>query len=255
MLVKVGCCGFPVKRSVYAAHLSVVEVQQTFYEPPRLSSVRQWRTEMPPEFEFTLKAWQLITHEPRSPTYRRLKTMLTPEELLQAGGFKPTGVVRRAWEVTREMALALHARVILFQCPASFAPSPENIENLRRFFEEVDRGGWLLAWEPRGAWPREEVAQLCRELQLIPALDPWATPPIPGPVAYFRLHGLKGYRYSYTEADLHKLINFLTQQKEAYVFFNNMSMWEDARRFSQLFSEKFLNPPPSSPASGGRGLG
>jgi uncharacterized protein YecE (DUF72 family) len=57
----------------------VVEVQQTFYEPPADTTIRRWRARAPAAFEFTLKAWQLITHEPSSPTFRRLKRPLTVE--------------------------------------------------------------------------------------------------------------------------------------------------------------------------------
>jgi len=32
--------------------------------------------------------------------------------------------------------------------------------------------------------------ELCRELDLVPAMDPFATPPFAGPLAYFRLHGI-----------------------------------------------------------------
>ncbi|MHC1610664.1 MAG: DUF72 domain-containing protein [Candidatus Methanospirareceae archaeon] len=33
----------------------------------------RWRLRAPKEFEFTVKAWQLITHEPTSPTYRKAR--------------------------------------------------------------------------------------------------------------------------------------------------------------------------------------
>ncbi len=50
----------------------MLELQKTFYRPPRLPTAERWRRETPAEAEFTLKAWQLITHEPSSPTYRRV---------------------------------------------------------------------------------------------------------------------------------------------------------------------------------------
>jgi len=228
MLLKIGCCGFPVGRRQYAAPLAVVEVQQTFYQPPQLKTVARWRQEAPPGFEFTLKAWQLITHEATSPTYRRLKRPLTPAERRQAGSFKDTAVVRRAWEVTQEMALALKARLILFQCPASFGPEEENRQRLRRFFQNLDRGDLLLAWEPRGPWPRQEVADLCRELDLLPVVDPFSSPPFAGPLAYWRLHGKGGYRYTYTDDDLQALKTMVAGHQEVYLLFNNQSMWADA---------------------------
>ena len=39
----------------------------------------------PPDFEFTLKAWQLITHQVSNLTYRRLKTGLSEKEREQFG--------------------------------------------------------------------------------------------------------------------------------------------------------------------------
>jgi uncharacterized protein YecE (DUF72 family) len=231
-MVKVGCCGFPVGRRRYMARLPVAEVQQTFYQPPQPDTARRWRAEAPPAFEFTLKAWQLITHEAASPTYRRLKRPLSPAERTQAGFFKDTPLVRQAWETTHEIAQILEARIILFQCPARFGPTPENRERLIRFFSRLDRGGCTCAWEPRGNWPREEVAELCRELNLLPALDPLAAAPFPGPRAYFRLHGRGGYRYYYSEADFVALRSYLTDRDQVYVFFNNMSMWADACRLA-----------------------
>jgi len=230
MLIKIGCCGFCVKHRDYARQFPVVEIQQTFYQPLRVDTARRWRQEMPPPFEFTVKAWQLITHEATSPTYRRLKTVLSQEERHQAGGFKPTIVVRRAWEATREIALVLDARVILFQCPARFGPTRENLERMRGFFGTLNREHFTLAWEPRGEWPRPLVEELCRELDLVPAVDPFATTPFPGPLTYFRLHGIGGYRYKFTNTDLETLKSFLAGDQEAYVLFNNMSMADDARR-------------------------
>ncbi len=236
MQIKVGCCGFPVARQQYLARFQVVELQQTFYQPPKPETARRWREEAPPGFEFTLKAWQLITHEASSPTYRRLKRPLSPADRNQAGAFRPTPLVRQAWEATREIARELQARLIVFQCPARFGPSLGHIDNLRQFFTEVPREDLVMAWEPRGDWPRELVAELCRELDLLPVVDPFATPPFPGPMAYFRLHGKGGYRYRYTEADLQELAQMVQGREEVYVMFNNISMWEDAGRFLEWVS-------------------
>ena len=43
-----------------------------------------------------------------------------------------------AWRVTVEAARALGARIVVVQCPASFIPSAEDIENMRRFFRAID---------------------------------------------------------------------------------------------------------------------
>ena len=154
-VVKTGCCGFRSAQREYTARFPVVEVQQTFYQPPKVETLRRWREDAPPDFEFTLKAWMLITHEARSPVYRRLKRELNETEREGAGGFRASRIVREAWRTTLSCIEALDARRVLFQCPASFRPTPQNIGRLRRFFNTIERPRALQClWEPRGDWPR-----------------------------------------------------------------------------------------------------
>ncbi|GAB3928548.1 DUF72 domain-containing protein [Larkinella terrae] len=234
----VGTCGFPRPKTEYANWLSCVEVQQTFYQPPRLPTLENWRRQLPPEFEFTLKAWQLITHEARSPTFKRLKKPLSEEERSQAGSFKPTEVVQQAWEYTLACAKALAAKTVLFQCPASFKPTRENVANLDRFFSGIDRQGLNLAWEPRGAWEPELVKDLCENLQLWHAVDPFTTQTVTPDHCYFRLHGRQGWRYQYEEQELSDLLELLPENRPSYVFFNNIHMLEDALLFKKLLENR-----------------
>ncbi|MBI2919074.1 MAG: DUF72 domain-containing protein [Chloroflexi bacterium] len=232
-MARVGCCGFALGQRQYYATFNLVEVQQTFYQPPRLGTCRQWREAAPAGFEFTLKAWQIITHPATSPTYRRLR--LTPElgDPARFGGFRPTAEVERAWQVTREVALVLRASVVVFQGPPSFGETPENVVNLRRFFRSVDRSGLRLVWEPRGVWQRETVAGLCRELDLWHAVDPFVAGPLAGPPYYLRLHGGPGYRHQHADEELAWLAR-TWDTPETYFLFNNLSMAEDALRLRRL---------------------
>ncbi|MFQ5896116.1 MAG: DUF72 domain-containing protein, partial [Nitrospinota bacterium] len=77
--LRAGCCGFPLSQGEYFRRYPSVEVQQTFYHPPKVETAARWREAAPPSFEFAVKAWQLITHPPSSPTYRRLRKPV-PEE-------------------------------------------------------------------------------------------------------------------------------------------------------------------------------
>lgn len=40
----------------YFREFRLVEVQQTFYKPPRLEIALHWGVQAPPDFEFTVKA-------------------------------------------------------------------------------------------------------------------------------------------------------------------------------------------------------
>lgn len=225
-------------RPRYFAALDLVEVQETFYNLPRPSTVTRWRVQAPAHFEFALKAPQLITHEPTSPTYRRLRRPLSPRERARYGAFKPTAEVAAAWDETLTLARVLGTRVVLFQCPASFDPSPQHVRHLTRFFERAARDGLRFAWEPRGAWADDRIRELCRCLDLIHCVDPFQRMPVWGEPAYFRLHGRGGYRYAYTREDLHELRVRVSAVGAAYVLFNNLHMFEDARRFRELLEAR-----------------
>ena len=235
--IKIGTCGFRLKKEDYVKRLSTVEIQHTFYQPPLIKTLEAWRQEVPPDFEFTLKAWQLITHESKSPTYKRLRRILTETETADAGSFKPTEIVKEAWETTLECANALNARTILFQCPASFKPEKENITNLRKFFSSIDRGGMNICWEPRGDWEPGVIKKICNDLDLWHAVDPFSTATVTPERCYYRLHGRKRWRYEYDDSELEELASMMRADRLSYVFFNNISMTKDAETFERILRE------------------
>jgi uncharacterized protein YecE (DUF72 family) len=239
---KVGLCGFTMAMEDYPRYFPVVEVQQTFYELPSEAVMRRWVAATPPGFEFTLKAWQLITHESKSPTYRRLKRPLDEQDRASCGSFRDSPVVRAALARTLDCAKLLRASTLLFQCPASFRPEPENVARLRHFIVHVVRPacppGLRLAWEPRGsAWTAHAdlAVELCRELELIYVVDPFvdAIRETAGPT-YLRLHGVTGARHVYTDDELRRLSDITPP--DASVMFNNIPRVADAKRFNALLA-------------------
>ncbi len=233
--VKIGTCGFGrVKREEYVRILPVVEIQHTFYDPPQIKTLEKWRADVPEKFEFTLKAWQMITHESTSPTYKRLNRPLTEKEKQEAGFFKPTETVKQALETTLSCAKALKAKTVLFQCPARFQPLPENILNLKQFFSNLERGGLNFAWEPRGKWDDAVIKEMCDELDLWHCVDPFARPTVTPKNCYYRLHGIPRWRYTYEDDELMELVSLLPNDRLSYVFFNNITMKDDAVRFQKI---------------------
>ncbi len=258
-LARIGTSGFGIGRAKYVQLFSCVEVQHTFYQPPATATLERWRGIAPPEFEFVLKAWQLITHDAKSPTFRRLKKKLTEVEKREAGYFRPSAIVKEGWEITRACAQALKAKTILFQCPASFKPTKENISNLKKFFASIERGHkdgdeLNLGWEPRGDWDSKIVKSLCDELNLWHVVDPFVNKSVTTNKLYYRLHGRNGWRYEYDEAELRELAAMVIgSQFEAlaaagsssvhdsqltihgpYVFFNNVRMIQNALKFQAI---------------------
>lgn len=235
--IRIGTCGFRNTKHSYAEDLSTVEIQHTFYQPPQVKTLEKWRAEMPDDFEFTLKAWQLITHESSSPTYKRLKKKLTDEEAAGAGFFKPTPVVQDALEVTLACADALKARTVLFQCPAKFRQTDENIKNLRKFIRGIDRPDLNFGWEPRGDWDDKVIKKVCDDLGLWHVVDPFARHTVTPRNCYYRLHGIPRWRYTYDDVELEELVSLLPEDRISYVFFNNITMRQDAIRFERIVNE------------------
>jgi len=257
----VGCRGWTEAQARYMADFPVIELQTTFYQPPADSVAERWKSQSPPGFRFCMKAWQLITHPPSSPTYRRSKSVVGPRERDLYGSFRPTEQVGLAWERTRRIASILDVQVIVFQCPKSFLPTRENTRNLTTFFRDIHRDGRTLAWEPRGDdWRPELIRELRAESNLVHCVDLFKAEPTYGDTVYWRLHGKTGYRYVYTDEDLAELETKVQVHRDVpgpmYILFNNVYSKQDALRFIQRNEwrqSNFLRQSPKhcSPASPG----
>jgi uncharacterized protein YecE (DUF72 family) len=135
---------------------------------------------------------------------------------------------------TQEIAAALAAKAILFQMPRSFTPSKQNLRRLYHFFEQIERGGRRLAFEPRGeAWDDATLRRLIADLDLVHTVDPFVRRPVGRGLRYFRLHGRPAYHYHYrySDTDLGELEGMLSKAWPNWVLFNNDAMADDARCF------------------------
>lgn len=225
-MIKVGCCGYAASTKKYHETFRLVELNSTFYQYPKMSTVEGWRKRAPNDFEFTVKAHQDISH----------RYKLTIEE-----------PCLQAFEKMTEICKTLKAQILLIQTPASF--KPDKLEKAKEFFRRVKRENLRLMWETRGpAWnvspQKEKLTEVLREENVTHVTDPFVTmPAFVGNVAYFRLHGLgkQMYYYQYTDEELKRLYTlvkpFEMKCKEIYVLFNNLSMFDDAFRFKK-FLEK-----------------
>jgi uncharacterized protein YecE (DUF72 family) len=238
-IIHIGCCGWSYLREqefagklttdysstlqAYAQLFDVVEINSTFYRIPRLTTAQKWRKdalEINKGFEFTVKAYQGITH-----LYRFAK-----KSQLQ-------------FEQVKLIAMSLKAKVFLFQSPASFKPTSQNIKKLKTFCSAVERRGFVLVWEPRGEWYNEEstIVEVCEECNLVHCVDPFRNQPLwfgKSSIAYFRLHGFgkpSMYNYDFSEQELRDLQSVITSLpkslKVVYVFFNNASCYRNGLDF------------------------
>ncbi|MGC8969390.1 MAG: DUF72 domain-containing protein [Conexivisphaera sp.] len=236
----VGCCGRAgLGLREYARRFEAMEVQETFYRIVGESALRRWRGIVGEGFHFTMKAFQGVSHPRTSPTWRRAGRLPggRPENY---GLLRDTEEVEASWTATERMADALGAEYVVVQMPASFGPSDENLRRVAEFFGRR-RGERPVGLEVRGeGWlgRGEELASAMREAGVTHVTDPLSWPPVhvEGP-AYFRLHGrLPRYDYQYSTGEILRLAEIARRYREAYVFFNNMAMAEDAARLSEALA-------------------
>jgi len=225
-MIKVGCCGFPISMKKYSENFSLVELNSTFYQYPRMETVEGWREKAPENFDFTVKAHQDISHKAK---------MKVEEASLQA------------FERMKQICKTLNSKIMLIQTPGSFRQ--DRLGEAEKFFREVNREGLVLVWETRGpAWETNEaykrLGQVLEKLDVTHVTDPFRVmPAYTGKIAYFRLHGLgeQMYYYQYSNMELEKLEELITpyekEGKDVYVLFNNLSMFEDGVRFMEYLAK------------------
>lgn len=259
--IKIGTCGYQYydpgpdwkreyesKLQAYSAAFPVGELNRTFYTLPQVSTAERWRREAVDDFEFTVKAWQAITHPWASPTWNGHRDDIPDDHTDEVGYLQPTPTVREAWERTRERACALDASVLLLQTPPSFDCTSAHERNMRQLLGTVDRDGLTIAWEPRGNWPAHptRIQGLCEDLDLVHVVDILrAKPVIERSVLYTRLHGLNDdpydYDYAYSDTELETLADTLRgaaqRTDHVYCLFNNFEMYANATALLDQVSE------------------
>jgi Uncharacterized conserved protein len=93
--------------SYYAERLKAVELNNTFYRMPQREMVESWRTQVPPDFRFSVKASQRITH------FKRLKEAEEATKLM----------------VDTVSALEDRLGVVLFQLPPNMKKDIERLDS------------------------------------------------------------------------------------------------------------------------------
>jgi len=89
-MIKIGCCGFPINKKRYFEEFKVIELNTTFYRIPSEEWLKNLRKEAPEDFEFTFKAFQGITHDVISSTWKKSNIPNYKELKGKVGYLRPT---------------------------------------------------------------------------------------------------------------------------------------------------------------------
>ena len=184
--------------SYYASRLQAVELNNTFYRLPQKSMVESWKSQVPDNFRFSVKASQRITH------FKRLK---------EAGS-------ETKFMLETVSALEDRLGVVLFQLPPNMK---KDIERLETFLKDLP-AETPAAFEFRHpTWFDDDVLALLRSHNR--ALCVSDTDDMPASHidktadwGYMRLR-----RVAYSESDLKEWIDRMRAQewKRTFVFFKH----------------------------------
>ncbi|MCD6483181.1 MAG: DUF72 domain-containing protein [Candidatus Aenigmarchaeota archaeon] len=246
MEILVGCCGFCMAKIKYYQHFETVEIQKTFYQLIDEKLAKKWRKEAPENFEFTVKAFQGITHTLKSPTWK--KCNLDKEYLSKIkdgiGYLRPAKHVFEFWDKTLKIAKILKSKIVVIQLPKSFKPTEENIKNAKDFLNSVTKRKVTIAIELRG-WDNRDKEKLMINKNITIIGDVISEIPIPQKIVYLRLHGQNrngkiNYKYEYSNKELKEIVEYLINTKlDSYVMFNNIFMKRDAIKFKNIIQKVY----------------
>ena len=193
-----------------AQHFNTVELNASFYRPPRQAYIQRWCQLTPSRFRFAVKLWRRITHEKRlADCANELRSFLDL--------FKP---------------LARKRAPLLVQLPPSLRPDLDRLEPfLTELKRALGRSRWRVAVEFRNdAWRCDRVYRLLDDFGVALCLADMPRCPFTEPndaaFVYIRRHGpAGGYRASYSDnqlaADADRIRNWLRAGRDVYIYFNN----------------------------------
>jgi uncharacterized protein YecE (DUF72 family) len=177
--------------------------------PAGVASLRRWRKQVPPHFEFCVIAGRDVA-------------CLKPGEALDRG-----------IEELKKVVSALEARVLLLATPKEVTPAVLWRDRMQRVLERLPLDATQAVWEPRGVWQQEEAAAAALKWGAVLAVDAARDPVPDGPVAYVRLRAL-GETRSFGPAALARVVRAIGGRRDAYVILETDKALSECRTLRRL---------------------
>jgi uncharacterized protein YecE (DUF72 family) len=207
--------------SFYAQYFKIVEINSTYYVIPKPQSFEKMLSNVPPDFQFTVKANGGMTHE-------------KPESV---------SVFDRFEEAIQPLVEANKMKGILAQFPPSFKNTQENRVYLNRFKDTLSEYPLIVEFR-HSSWDKEPAFDFLKNLGI--AYCSVDEPDLPGlmpskaiattNLGYIRFHGRnkkawyggdssERYNYLYSDQELRcwipKIKHISDNTEELLIFFNN----------------------------------
>lgn len=195
-----------------ASYFDLIEINSTFYRTPSRATCRTWvdRTEENPNFRFTVKAPQELTHRQEPATDGEVTAFKTAIEPLHESGKLGAVLIQFPWSFRASPPAAAYVKTLADR----FEPFPTAVE--------VRHGTWGT---PRAlSFFRESGVVLCGIDQ--PAVGDSIAPETRAPNAdraYFRLHGRNKENWFRRDANRDERYDYMYNASE-------LSYWRDVIR-------------------------
>lgn len=189
----------------YIEKFDTVEINNTFYQLPKESALKNWVETTPDDFLFTVKASRYITH---------MKKLKDPVEAF--GKFRD-----------RVELLGGKLGPILFQLPPRWKANPERLEGILKILPKGQRAAFEFRDQ---SWWNEEIYGILKRHNAafcIYELDGMESPKeFTADWIYLRMHGPDGsYEGSYSKQELAGWAGAITQWRkkgmDIYCYFDN----------------------------------
>jgi uncharacterized protein YecE (DUF72 family) len=197
----------------YAERFGTVEINNTFYRMPKAAVMQEWASQVPPGFQFTLKAPQSITH------FKRLKDAGEPV----ARFLREAGALRR------------RLGPLLFGLPPNFK---KDLPRLREFLKLIPKRQPIAFEFRHDSWFDDEVFGVLRRRGVALCITESEDGPEVPKVATAEWGYLRLRLPKYENANLKRWLKWVRQQAwgEAFIFFKH----EDEAR-GPAFASRFLD--------------
>jgi uncharacterized protein YecE (DUF72 family) len=187
----------------YTSVFKTVELNAPFYKWPKPATVKGWRRNAPPDFLYSVKVNQLITHEKR----------------LRRTGW----LVREFYQIAETLGPQMGC--FLFQFPPSYKYTPSRLKSIIKQIDPTYRNAIEFRHK---SWWRKAVHRQFREAGLIfCSID---GPRLPNELikthdaVYLRFHGrTRWYRHDYSREELANWVEKIRRSNatEVWIYFNN----------------------------------
>jgi uncharacterized protein YecE (DUF72 family) len=217
--------------SFYAERFNTVEVNSSFYGPPRSTAALGWIKRTPAHFDFTVKLYQKFTH----PLTSHDASAITREDIDQfKGGIEPLAVSGRLGALLAQFPSSFQespeAREYLAWLLREFSQYPLAIELRHRSWSDAHTDTRTLLSAHNAAWVQID------EPKFKSSIEQDFTPNT-ADMLYIRLHGRNAaqwweheqsedrYNYHYAPAELKPIADKVNAAralvKKVYLFLNN----------------------------------